>query len=146
MSSYFFDTSALIKRYHEEKGTAEVDEIFDSDSLIVISSLSVVESVSALKRKKNDGKLSEEDFENLLKEFFSDVLNRITTISLDDSFLKDAIGFVIKNDLRTLDSIQLSFAANMKSFREDIIFVCADKNLAKVAKSKGINVLNPGEK
>ena len=80
MKSYFFDTSALIKRYHEEKGTDIVDEIFDSDSLIIISSLSIVEGVSALTRKKNEGKLSHEEFENLLKELFSDILNRITVI------------------------------------------------------------------
>ena len=28
MKFYFLDTSALVKRYHSEKGTAEIDEIF----------------------------------------------------------------------------------------------------------------------
>ena len=26
---YFFDTSALVKRYHEEKGTKFVDDLFN---------------------------------------------------------------------------------------------------------------------
>jgi hypothetical protein len=33
VTTYFFDTSALVKRYHGEAGTARVDELlYDSES------------------------------------------------------------------------------------------------------------------
>lgn len=35
----FFDTSALVKLYHDEKGTDKVDEIIDGEGEIVITSI-----------------------------------------------------------------------------------------------------------
>lgn len=51
--TYFFDTSALVKRYYEESGTDAVDSIIDDGGAIVITSLSVIEAVSAFRRKQN---------------------------------------------------------------------------------------------
>ena len=48
MPIHFFDASALVKRYHEESGTSKVDEIFESDSDIVIANITIVEVISAL--------------------------------------------------------------------------------------------------
>ena len=33
---YYFDASAIVKRYHREKGTEKVDEIIDGDNEIYI--------------------------------------------------------------------------------------------------------------
>jgi len=38
----FCDTSAIVKRYHEEKGTEYIDRLFDSGDKIVISALTIV--------------------------------------------------------------------------------------------------------
>lgn len=53
MSLLFFDTSALVKRYSTEPGTEEVDALIESDDTVVISSLSIIETVSAFRRKYN---------------------------------------------------------------------------------------------
>jgi len=43
MKNYYFDTSALVKLYHEESGTDEVENIFSSeDSTIIISELALI--------------------------------------------------------------------------------------------------------
>jgi predicted nucleic acid-binding protein len=48
MGRYFFDTSALVKRYHEEQGTDAIDALFAvADSSFVISRLGIVEMVLA---------------------------------------------------------------------------------------------------
>lgn len=55
MKFYFLDTSALVKRYHSEKGTDRIDKIFSQDDrAIVISSISLTEMVSAFNRKKEE--------------------------------------------------------------------------------------------
>jgi len=55
MQYYFLDTSALVKRYHQETGTKIIDKIFDSEEkVIIISNISISEFVSALNRKKNE--------------------------------------------------------------------------------------------
>ena len=51
MKNYYFDTSALVKLYHEESGTDEVENIFSSeDSTIIISELAIVELYSTFYR------------------------------------------------------------------------------------------------
>jgi len=47
MQLLFFDTSALVKRYYEEPGTQTVDELIENDRTVVISSLAVIETLSA---------------------------------------------------------------------------------------------------
>lgn len=48
MPRLFFDTSALVKRYYEE-GSETVDELVEAEgNEVVITSLSVVETASAL--------------------------------------------------------------------------------------------------
>jgi len=51
MKNYYFDTSALVKLYHEESGTDKVENIFSSeDSTIIISEFAVVELYSTFYR------------------------------------------------------------------------------------------------
>ena len=60
---YFFDTSALVKRYHREVGTEIVDAAFDDkDATRIISDLSVIEFYSAFAKKVRTGEITEEDF------------------------------------------------------------------------------------
>jgi uncharacterized protein with PIN domain len=40
--NYFFDTSALVKIYHDEEGADKVLEIYNSDGQITISELAKV--------------------------------------------------------------------------------------------------------
>ena len=57
---YFFDSSALVKLYHREIGSAAIEEIFHGEipTFITISSLSIAEVASALNRIKNRGEMS----------------------------------------------------------------------------------------
>ena len=44
MKVYFLDTSALVKRYHQERGSEVIDALFaEQDRRIVISDLSIIE-------------------------------------------------------------------------------------------------------
>jgi len=57
----YFDTSALIKRYVREPGSTRVAFLLRRHDLLS-SSITPVEVMSALCRKKRNGELSEEDF------------------------------------------------------------------------------------
>ncbi len=48
---YYFDTSALVKIYHREKGTETVLNIYKSRDETVISELSKIEFISTIYRK-----------------------------------------------------------------------------------------------
>jgi uncharacterized protein len=57
----YFDTSALVKRYIRERGSAQVVSLLGRHDLLS-SAITPVEILSALSRKKREGDLSEENF------------------------------------------------------------------------------------
>lgn len=142
MKFYFLDTSALVKRYHSEKGTDRIDKIFaEDDRAIVISSISITEIVSALNRKKEDKIISKEDLEIALSKFFHDAIKDFLVLELDGEHIKSSIMLVMKRNIRTLDALQLAVALGMKELK--VTFVCADKKLASVAEKEGLQTINP---
>ena len=61
MTFAYFDTSALIKRYVRESGSARVVSLLRRHDLLS-SAITPIEVMSALSRKRRDRELSEEDF------------------------------------------------------------------------------------
>jgi len=142
MKFYFLDTSALVKRYHSEKGTDRIDRIFSQDDrAIVISSISITEMVSALNRKKEDKIISREDLEIALSKFFHDAIKDFLVLELDGEHIKGSITLVLKRNVRTLDALQLAVALSLKELK--VAFVCADKKLVSVAEKEGLQTINP---
>lgn len=145
MKFYFCDTSAVVKRYHEEKGTVYMDSLFESEANMAISSLTIVETTSAFKKKKNEGKLSEDEFNSLLVNFFSDVVDKFVLLDLDNSYIKSGIDFILKRDIRTLDAFQLSAAVELRKVigEGELTFVCSDKKLLQAAEKEGFAIEDP---
>ena len=144
VDTYFFDTSALVKRYHVERGTERVDRILDDDdSEILISSLTVIESVSAFRRKYNRGDVSESEMNELLSAFFREALDEFVIVPLEESLLTFSFELVLEADLRTLDSLQLSAGLSLDEGLEGMRFVTADGDLAERAEKRGLRTVVP---
>jgi len=59
MPLLYFDTSALVKRYHLEKGSVYVDSVFDDAANdIIIGRHAMAETISAFALKVRTGHLS----------------------------------------------------------------------------------------
>jgi len=144
MDTYFFDTSALVKRYAPEPGTETVDALIESaDSRIVISSLTVVEATSAARRKYNTGAYSERDVSSLLATFYREATAEFTIVPLDESAMAATFDLVLEHDLRTLDSLQLSSALRLAEEFDDFAFVCADRDLLEIGADRGLSTVDP---
>ena len=145
MGYLFFDTSALVKRYYEERGTAVVDSLIEQDNeTVVITSLAVVEATSAMRRKHNSDTLSEEELPLLFANFYDEALGNFLVVPLDDVALEHTLDLVLEDDLRTLDSLQLSAALSFAGAVEELQFVCSDRELATVAEARGLATICPG--
>jgi hypothetical protein len=144
MTLYFFDTSALVKRYHQETGTERVNAIFDSlDNTLVISELTLVELASALERKRNEGKITKQAMNDTLSLFANEVLSDFIVAGFRSGFIQQARDLVLQYSLRTLDALLLTAAMGFKTLSP--VFVCADTQLHQVALDVGLEVLNPTE-
>lgn len=142
MVFFLFDTSALVKRYHIEPGSDKVDEIFeDTDNVLVISELALVEVTSALLRKRNRGEITASAMKNALAQFARDVLSELIVADLTSNIVRQARELVLAHNLKTLDALQLAFALEFQVLKP--IFVCADARLRDAAQAAGLTVLNP---
>ena len=145
MQYYFLDTSALVKRYHQETGTKIIDKIFDSEEkVIIISNISISEFVSALNRKKNEKEITQDDLDVVLSKFYSDVMEEFTVLGIGDSHIISSINLVLQHNLKALDSFQLAVALELEDL--NITFVSADNKLCETAKKEGLKTINPEEK
>ncbi len=130
---FFIDTSALFKRYQAEKGTALVSRILEeSDDPIFISSITIIEIISNLKRLCEIDKITTE--EQFLKQrtfFYQDIgaLN-ITILDVSAEDIIKAEDLILKRYMKPVDSVQLAIALNLK--RDNVTFVSSDRRLCKL--------------
>ena len=147
MPRYFLDTSALVKNYHAETGTADVQRILgEGGSEFLISRLATVEMLSGFAGKVRAGVLSSTDFANLRRRFLADVRRRmvrpIRVLNVHYQIAGDLIGkHAMSRQLRTLDAIQLAVALHVHRSVPVDRFVCADQRLCDVATLEGLAVI-----
>ena len=145
MSSYFFDTSAIIKVYHKELGTPQVEEIYeDANNKIFISQLTKVEFISTIYKKYRANEINQEALDKAKNIFSQDCEERFTLIGsflshhLKDSSMEIIESYGMKMGIRTLDALQLAFFKQISE--NNCYFVCADKTLNKIAEEIGLNI------
>jgi len=149
MAAYFFDTSALVKHYHTEAGSSEIDQILDeSGAFFAISRLTMAEMTSVFAKKVRTGEIIDRDFEVLRIRFFADIRSRFfKPIRILNTHFELAGELIARHgktqQIHTLDAIQLSVALLLdESIRMDK-FICADQRLCSIASLEGLSVLNP---
>lgn len=141
---YFVDTSALFKRYQSEKGTSLVCRILEAtDQPAFISSITIIEIISNLKRLYEIDKITTEEQFLQQRSFFYDDINRlgITLLDLTAEDIIKAEDLILKRYMKPVDSIQLAIALNLR--RDNMTFVSADRRLCRIAAEEGLNVLTP---
>jgi predicted nucleic acid-binding protein len=140
--SYFIDTSALFKRYVFEQGSNFVDRIFSEDSSVYISTVTICEIISNLRRLVDiDNLISDKEFTTIKSVFLSDIGNEmIDIIGLSPSIILKSLDICSGEYVTPLDSIQLSSAL---SIVEKPIFVCSDIKLLRLAAKWGLQTINP---
>jgi predicted nucleic acid-binding protein len=147
MIIYFFDTSALVKRYHQEIGTNVIDLAFRDDADKVICDIAVIEFYSAFARKVRTGEISEDTFRETVKALAEDIRSgRIRLSPVTDFDKKEALTLIEKwglsNNLRTLDALQLAVMKRNSSLGEMRVY-CSDSSFVTVVEQEGLAVTNP---
>ena len=141
---FFIDTSALFKRYQVEKGTEEVSALIEkSQEKVYISSLTIIEVISNLKRLHEvDHLTTEQEFAQQRLFFYNDI-EQFEIIILDvttDDIMK-AEGLILKRYMKPVDAIQLAVALN--NFSTKPTFVSSDRKLCSIAQQEGLPTFNP---
>src|SRR5208283_3083739 len=127
----FFDTSALIKYFHQEIGSKKIEELMTSvDNEIWISELAIIEFKSTLFRLFRNKEIREEDL-RIAIEGFDEYIKSLNIGPLRRAIIIEA-ELLIKNygkiyGIRTLDALQLG-TFNLIADKQ-WGFVCTDTKL-----------------
>jgi predicted nucleic acid-binding protein len=146
---YFFDTSALVKYYHKEPGTALVSAIFAEPSRkIRISSLGLLEAQSAFAQKVRAGVITLQDAGLQRAHLMLDIAaSAIEVYSVAEDHYTTAARLIGQyspsSRLRALDALQLAVALDLSSQGLLDTFVVADHPLAEIATREGLKVIEP---
>jgi predicted nucleic acid-binding protein len=105
--TYYFDSSAVVKRYAPERGSAWVKSIVQpaSGNSVYLAQIGVVEIAAALSRKVRTNELRREDYEAALGLFLSDVRNaEFILIPINDHIIELTVDLTGHHPLRGYDS------------------------------------------
>jgi predicted nucleic acid-binding protein len=138
---YFFDTSALIKKYITEKGSETVKQHFAQSTTTVVSSTTKIECFSVINRMLVNFEITVGEAEDLQKQIVDDFL-LFEILPFSDSIEKIAIDMVKKHQLRTLDAIQLASALSTSGLQH---FLVSDIKLKESGKAEGLSIIDPNE-
>ncbi|MDP2890259.1 MAG: type II toxin-antitoxin system VapC family toxin [Bacteroidota bacterium] len=136
----FLDTSSLIKLYHTELGTDDLDRLLDENSVeqIFLAEIAKIEFNSAVWKKVRTKDLTKDEAVEIIDSFQSDYPN-YSFISTDHQLLVAARDLIAKYGyagLRTLDSIQL---ASILSIKEELsLAATADELLRSLIEKEGV--------
>ena len=134
----YFGTSALVKRYVDEPGRREVQQLLRRHECVT-SAILPVELRSALRRRVAERTLDGPRVSEILKRVAADRAYW-TVIEVGAEVLSGAEALVSVHPLRTLDTIHVAsaqlFAARLSI--ADLIFVSADQRQVEMAKAIGL--------
>lgn len=150
MAEFFFDSSAIVKRYVSEKGSNFVDSLTDTKSgnIILLARITRVEVAAALARRHKGKSITSKDLQTALAAFQHDLTNSYFTVEITSALLSSAMTLAVKYALRGYDAVQLaaSLEANNEALANGLpplTLVSADTELNTVAQTEGFNVENP---
>lgn len=136
----FLETSALAKRYVQEPGSEELDNLFVSVvTEVFVSTLAFAEFAAAIGRKLRNKEILEESAANAMRELEKDWHGLYTKIPLTETLAASAASMAIQYPLKGADAVHLASAV---AFGADL-FVVSDKQLITAAEKIGIKPYNP---
>ena len=144
----YLDTSALIKLFVEEDGSARVRELAGGRAgaeALLSSRLGYTEAAVTLARLVHLGRLTAGDLVSHLGVLERYWEKSIQEIELSELVLQDARQLAQRHPLRTYDAIHLASAREAKrlmkdAFDGDVQFLAFDTGLVRAARQEGFTI------
>jgi predicted nucleic acid-binding protein len=138
----YLDTSALIKRFVEEKGSSLVQSMVGSGAAVAIAKIAYAEVFSGLTRKMREGNLAKVQYDLACRQFETDWQAYIR-VELNDDLLFLARDLIRRHGLKGFDAVHLASALSLKNaIDEEVTFAAADRRLLRTAAAEGLRAVN----
>jgi predicted nucleic acid-binding protein len=149
LAVYYFDSSAIVKRYVDEAGSDSVEALLaDPSNVICASRLTEVEVASAITRRGYGARLSEAAISSNLRVFRMDFAERYWALDVTRELMDQAVSLAREHRLRGYDAMHLATARDLlrqgaAQHLDRLSLVSADAALNAAAEAEGIVALDP---
>ena len=127
------DSSALVKRYIEETGSDELENILGETSELGICIILTPEVISAFNRLLRERRISAQEYALLKEALLADV-GDATVLQITPEVVAHAVTLLEQNVLRSLDALHVACAL---AWRAEL-FVTADRRQLQAAINAGL--------
>ena len=152
MGYYFFDSSALVKYYVSELGSAWVEGVIDAQppNHLALAQITGVEVVAALARRVRAGVATAADVALAIQLFRTDFQSKFDVLPVTAVLLTEAMNLAELHRLRGYDATQLAFAiayaAQLKARKKGpLTLISADLELNQAAQAEGLLTDDPNQ-
>lgn len=151
MAIYFLDSSAIIKRYIAEQGSALVASLTNpaAGNQLHIARISAVEVLAAITRRVRVGSLTGEQARVARTQFRIDFSASQNVVEITEALITRAMDLAEKHELRGYDAVQLAAAMEVHDGALTLgltaAMVSADDELNAAAAAEGLAVENPNQ-
>lgn len=152
MYYFYFDASALVKRYTQETGSDKVDYLFGNIPLNRLKCLIIgaAEVFWICVRKKNDGRITPYEFTHAVVNLNREVTSGTSDFcieSVPDALVWASLNLVETYSLNSVDAIVLRSAieisTELRRSGDTLVLVASDQRLLRSAHNKGLLIFNP---
>ena len=153
MHYFFFDASALAKRYHHEPGSDVTNYLLDAllgsaPERVIISPLILCEPISVLSREHNSGRIQVDLFQKATARVLLEA-RAMNQQFIDNETILHSIPLISRHNLNASDALFLYQALNLhdllQTMEQDLALVASDRRLLRAAEDEGLLTLNPEE-
>lgn len=136
----YFDASALVKRYIDERGSKETIALASSAEVVATSLVSRAEVAVAFARAARSGVLTEGDARKAQRAFAAEWVD-LARVPVTEALMARAETLAWSHALRGYDAVQLASALGwQESMSAGIVVATFDVQLWKAARRDGLNV------
>ena len=152
MTTFYLDSSALVKRYAIETGTAWVRMLCEqADSVIAVALFGLAEVAAAVNGKRRSGTLDAAASDAILNDLKADAVAQYSLLDIDQFVVDEAMDLTSRHRLRGYDAIHLACALRLNRALIELqlpslILVSADGDLLKAAQGEHLTTENPNER
>ncbi len=143
-SVYYIDSSALLKRYVAERGSAWINDLIQSpDCDPYIAQITVVEVIAAMARR-----LTARQAAAAIGAFRTDYARGFSVINIAPAVIEQAMLLAERRKLRGYDAVQLAAALAIQArlpARSPLTLIASAAELLAAARDEGLTVDNPNE-
>jgi predicted nucleic acid-binding protein len=145
VADYFLDTSAIVKRYVLETGTAWVRTLVApaTGNFIYLARITEVEVTAAIARRRGQPGLSVAEASAALGLFRQDLAQDYRIAEITVPLLRQAAFLADTHALRGYDAVQLAATLEVRLQVPLLILVSGDGDLNTAAAAEGLPVENP---